>query len=90
MSIARSLRLASLLPLVLLLTPLPAAAQFSSAIQGTITDTQQAFVPDAIVRVTNTTTGVTREVTTSADGVYRVPSLGAGVVYASRSRRRDS
>jgi len=79
MSLARSLRLASLLPLVLLVTPLTAAAQFSSALQGTISDTQQAFVPDAIVRVTNTTTGVTREVATSADGVYRVPSLGAGV-----------
>ena len=79
MSLARSLRLASLLPLVLLVTPLPAAAQFSSALQGTISDTQQAFVPDATVRVTNTTTGVTREVATSADGVYRVPSLGAGV-----------
>jgi hypothetical protein len=64
--LARSLRLASLLPLVLLVTPLPAAAQFSSALQGTISDTQQAFVPDAIVRVTNTTTGVTREVATSA------------------------
>ncbi|HEU4891043.1 MAG TPA: carboxypeptidase-like regulatory domain-containing protein [Vicinamibacterales bacterium] len=79
MSIARSLWAASLLPLVLLVTPLPAAAQFSSALQGTITDTQQAFVPDAIVRVTNTTTGVTREATTSSEGVYRVPSLGAGV-----------
>ena len=82
MSLVRSLRLASLLPLVplvLLVTPLTAAAQFSSALQGTISDTQQAFVPDAIVRVTNTTTGVTREVATSADGVYRVPSLGAGV-----------
>ena len=79
MTTARSLRLASLLPLVLLLTPLPAAAQFSSAIQGTVTDSQQAFVPEATVRVTNTTTGVTREAMTSADGVYRVPSLGAGV-----------
>ena len=86
MSIARSLRLASLLPLVLLVTPLPAAAQFSSALQGTITDTQQAFVPNATVRVINTTTGVTREAETSADGVYRVPSLGAGV-YTRRGRK---
>jgi hypothetical protein len=78
MTTATSLRLASLIS-VLLLTPLPAAAQFSSALQGTITDTQQAFVPNAAVRVTNVTTGVTREATTSADGVYRVPSLGAGV-----------
>jgi hypothetical protein len=78
MTTARSLRLVSFLS-VLLLTPRPAAAQFSSALQGTITDTQQAFVPNATVRVTNATTGVTREAVTSADGVYRVPSLGAGV-----------
>ena len=58
MTTVRSLRLASSL-FVLLLTPLPAAAQFSSALQGTITDTQQAFVPNATVRVTNVTTGVT-------------------------------
>ena len=36
-------------------------------------------MPNATVRVTNVTTGVTRAATTSADGVYRVPSLGAGV-----------
>ena len=78
MTTVRSLRPASLL-FVLLLTPLPAAAQFSSALQGTISDSQQAFVPNATVRVTNTTTGVTREAMTSAEGVYRVPSLGAGV-----------
>ena len=89
MSIARSLGLASLLPLILLVTPLPAAAQFSSALQGTITDTQQAFVPDAMVRVTNTTTGVSREVTTSSDGVYRVPAW-APVCTPSRSRKTDS
>ncbi|MGH9370372.1 MAG: TonB-dependent receptor domain-containing protein [Vicinamibacterales bacterium] len=68
-----------LLPLVLvLLAPLPAHAQFSSAIQGTVTDSQQAVVPDATVRVTHTTTGVTRDATTSSDGVYRVLSLGPG------------
>jgi hypothetical protein len=74
---SRALRLGPLF--LVLLMPRPAAAQFSSALQGTITDTQQAFVPNATVRITNTTTGVTREVVTSADGVYRVPSLGAGL-----------
>lgn len=76
MTTARALRLVLLI--LALLVPHSAAAQFSSALQGTIIDTQQAFVPNATVRVTNTTTGVTREVETSADGVYRVPSLGAG------------
>ena len=66
------------LPVLLLLFPLMASAQFGSAIQGTVTDSQQALVPEATVRVTNTTTGVTREAVTSADGVFRVTSLGPG------------
>jgi hypothetical protein len=67
-----------LLPLALVLSTLPASAQFSSAIQGTVTDSQQGVVSDAAVRVTNTTTGVTRLAATSGDGVYRVLSLGPG------------
>jgi hypothetical protein len=76
---ATSVRCSGLLSLVLLLgAPALAAAQFGSAIQGTITDSQQAVVPDAAVRVTNTTTGVMRDAMTSADGVYRILSLGPG------------
>ncbi|MGH9311275.1 MAG: TonB-dependent receptor domain-containing protein [Vicinamibacterales bacterium] len=72
-------RFFSLLLLVsLLLAPREAHAQFGSAIQGTITDSQDAVVPGATVRVTNTTTGVVRDATTTADGVYRVLSLGPG------------
>jgi uncharacterized membrane protein len=63
---------------LVLLAPAAAWAQFGSAIQGTVTDVQQALVPEATVRVTNMTTGVTREAVTSADGVYRVTSLGPG------------
>ena len=64
--------------LLLLLLPLPASAQFSSTIQGTVTDSQGGVMPGATVRVTNTTTGAVRDVVTSEDGVYRVFSLGAG------------
>src|SRR5687768_12782855 len=71
-------QLPTFLILLLLLLPDTARAQFGSAIQGTVTDSQQALVPEATVRVTNTTTGVTREAVTSADGVYRVTSLGPG------------
>ena len=74
----KSLRCWLFLGFLLLLSASPALAQFGSAIQGTVTDSQQALVPDAVVRVSNTTTGVTREVVTSADGVYRVTSLGPG------------
>jgi uncharacterized membrane protein len=67
-----------LLVLLPLLATVPLSAQFSSAIQGTVTDSQQGVVAQATVRVTHTTTNVTREATTSADGVYRVLSLGPG------------
>jgi hypothetical protein len=67
------------LPLLLILsTPVRVTAQFSSAIQGTVTDSQKGVVADAVVTVTNVTTGITREAMTSNDGVFRVPSLGAG------------
>jgi hypothetical protein len=68
-----------LLPLLALLAwPVPALAQFSGAIQGTITDSQKALVADAIVTVTHTESGVTRESITSSEGVFRVLSLGPG------------
>ena len=68
-----------LLPLMLLLlVPSPASAQFSGAIQGTVTDSQKAVVADAIVMVTSLQSGVTRESVTSSDGVFRVLSLGPG------------
>jgi len=64
--------------LVLFLTAVPAAGQFGSAIQGIVTDSQKGVLPGATVTVTNATTGVVREVTTSSDGVYRAVSLGPG------------
>ncbi|HET7219933.1 MAG TPA: carboxypeptidase-like regulatory domain-containing protein, partial [Vicinamibacterales bacterium] len=68
-----------LLPLILLLlAPRPAAAQFSGAIQGTVTDAQKAVVADAVVIVTNTQNGSTRESTTTSEGVFRLPSLAPG------------
>ena len=82
---AQSLRRIFLFPLILLvLVARPVSAQFSGAIQGTITDGQKAVVADAIVMVTNVASGVTREATTTSEGVYRVPSLGQAPI-ASRS-----
>src|SRR5439155_17087501 len=49
-----------------------------STILGTVTDSQGGVLPGATVRVTNTTTGLVRDAVTSADGVYRIFSLGAG------------
>jgi hypothetical protein len=59
--------------------PSTAVAQFNSAIQGVVSDFTSAFVPGATVRVTNLETGVARQVETSAEGLYRVLSLGAGL-----------
>src|SRR5271165_4034083 len=64
--------------LLLFLAVAPAMAQFSSAIQGTVTDASQAAVPDAKISVKNNATGIVREAVTSVDGFFRVSSLGPG------------
>ncbi len=71
MRIARTTILLALLSVTL-------SAQFNSAIQGTLTDQSEALIPGALVRITNLATGVSREVTSGADGIYRVLSLGPG------------
>src|SRR4051812_45236754 len=53
-------------------------AQFGSGFQGTITDRTGGVVPGVVIRVTNVDTGVTREVLSSANGGYVVPSLNPG------------
>jgi hypothetical protein len=57
------------------LTCLPAFAQFSSAVQGTVLDPSSASVVDAKVRLTNTRTGITSETVSNATGFYRFSSL---------------
>ena len=64
--------------LSMLLAAVPAIAQFSSAIQGTVTDASHAAVADAKVTVKNQATGIARTTATSAEGLYRVSSLGPG------------
>ena len=66
-----------------------ARAQFSSGIQGVVTDPTGSAVPDATVHVTNVETGVAREATTSNEGLYRVTNLGLERI-AWWSRKRDS
>ena len=91
---ARRVRLFTVI--ALLATPPLAHAQFSGAIQGTVTDSQKAVVADAIVMVTNIQSGVTREATTSSEGVFRIPSLAPGayrvevVKQGFQNAQRDS
>src|SRR5437588_714053 len=61
--------------------------QFNCAIQGVVTDPSGSVVPGAAVHVTNVETGVSRDVTTSAEGLYRVLSLGPGTYTAEVSAR---
>jgi hypothetical protein len=68
------------LTVVLFCLSIPSAmAQFTSAIQGIVTDASGGAVPEAIVQVTNVASGVSRQATTSNDGLYRVINLGPGI-----------
>ncbi len=49
-----------------------------SQIQGTVIDASGAAVPDAAVKVTNTSTSLVRTVNTGADGTYVLPDLPVG------------
>ncbi len=47
-------------------------------IEGTVSDRNNAAVPNAVVKITNTGTGSTRIVATDDSGVYRAPLLPLG------------
>ncbi|MGH9354759.1 MAG: carboxypeptidase regulatory-like domain-containing protein, partial [Terriglobia bacterium] len=62
-----------------LLIPAPARAQVTGAtLSGTVTDPSGAVVPNAKVAITNTSTGVTRNVTSDTAGLYNAPNLLPG------------
>jgi outer membrane receptor protein involved in Fe transport len=61
--------------------PVPVLAQSQSSggsIEGTVTDESGAVVPAAMVTIRNVETGVSREVTTDQEGLYRAPLLPVG------------
>ena len=64
--------------IVLLLSTTAAFAQFSSSIEGSVTDVSGAIVPGAKVVLTGTSNGVTSTTVTNSAGYYRFPSLGEG------------
>ena len=66
-------------PLVLsLFIALPLAAQFSSAIQGTVLDPSSASVPNAKVSLSSARTGISSEAQTNTGGFYRFSALAPG------------
>src|SRR6266480_4885679 len=64
--------------LFLLFTVSVTSAQFKAGIQGTITDTSGALVPEAKLTLTNTETNKTQEATASMEGFYRFAGLAPG------------
>src|SRR3982751_3611110 len=55
-----------------------AQAQFRAGVQGTVSDSSGALVPDAKVVLKDTETGKTQETTTSNEGFYRILGLAPG------------
>jgi len=58
--------------------PLVALGQFSSNIQGTVTDPSGAAVPQASLRLKNLATGVVQSSTSGTNGIFHFVSLGPG------------
>lgn len=71
-------RWAGLTALTLLFAAPPVSAQFTTTIEGRISDPSDASIPNADVTVENLATGIKRAVKTSEDGYYRVTSLPPG------------
>jgi len=63
---------------MLLMSASAAFAQFSSSIEGSVTDSTGAIIPGAKVVLTGTENGVTSETQSNSAGFFRFPSLGAG------------
>src|SRR5438128_9690927 len=55
------------------------AQAVSATLIGTVSDSSGATVPNAVVTVTESQTGVSRKTNTTSDGVYTVPYLAPGV-----------
>src|SRR5438445_9214940 len=77
MKFRRSAQFAVLLVLGLLLS-FPSFAQFRSGIEGTVTDSTGAVVPDAKVTLSNMDTGISKSVQSNGEGLFRFPSLPPG------------
>ncbi len=69
----------SVLLVVLALAGPAAWAQYSSTLEGVVSDPSGAVVPGATVTTTNEATGVAQTVHTTSAGIYRFPALAGGV-----------
>src|SRR6202048_3170994 len=79
MSFGRGLLVCVLLALAVLVSTPVHAHVTGATLAGTVTDESSAAVADANVSITNTATGVIREVTTDSAGFYSAPNLLPGI-----------
>jgi hypothetical protein len=79
MTIRRGIALGSAAFYFLILNCPVSRAQFTSSIEGTVTDPSGAALPNAMVVIRNEETGATQTVNTSAAGYYRFTALSAAV-----------
>src|ERR1700730_11247235 len=78
--VPRRVTLSCVLALVLVvMSSSPSWAQFTSAIEGTVTDPTGAVVAGATVTLKSEETGVTQTVQTQDSGYYRFPTLPSAV-----------
>src|SRR6266852_4032728 len=59
-----------------MMMPLVYGQSDTARITGTVTDSSNAVIPNAVITVKNGKTGQTRKVTTNQEGVYLVTQLG--------------
>ncbi len=71
--------LAACVALLTILSPAFGAQQSAAAtLKGVVTDPNGAVVPEAVVTLTQTSTGLAREATTDGEGLYTLTNLAAG------------
>ena len=78
MSVVRSQVFGVLCLALLVMVPGAHAQSVSGTILGTVTDPTGAVIANAKVTIVNEGTGLTRTVTTDANGEYTAPSLPTG------------
>src|SRR2546425_217537 len=64
----------------------PARAQATTSLRGTVIDSQAAVIPQAVVTLTNTETGASRQSVTSAVGEYQFVQVSPGMYQVTAEK----